>query len=197
MTSPEWGGPVIPTMFGLPDSPLIRDALLFAADAHEAAGQTRKYTKELYFLHPVRVAVTVLDHGVADHVVAAALLHDVVEDTRVTLAELRVRFGGAVADLVYWVTNTATLADGNRKVRAAINLRHVTSGPAEAQTIKASDILDNVPSIIRHDPSFAAVYVPEKIATLRAMTKADRRIAALAMAACELFQPTPQADPTR
>lgn len=180
--------PAWPTArFGLPDRDLVRDTLMFAFDAHESIGQTRKYTSEPYFLHPVRVAVTLHEYGFADHVIAASLLHDVVEDTPVTLSELRSRFGDDVADLVHWVTNPATLSDGNRKVRAAINRRHVTSGPAEAQTIKAADILDNVPSIILHDPSFASVYVPEKLATLDLLTKAEPAIRARARDACNSY----------
>ncbi|UNC16165.1 HD domain-containing protein (plasmid) [Acidiphilium multivorum] len=177
--------------------PLVEAARRFGAAAHGAIAQMRRYVAEPYFAHPVRVAGTIAALGYGDHVVAAALLHDVVEDTPVTITDLELRFGGRVAGLVHWVTNVATSRDGDRAARASINLRHIAAGPSEAQTIKAADILDNTPSIISHDPSFAAVYVPEKIATLRAMTQADRRIVARAMAACEAFQPAPHAEPMR
>lgn len=168
----------------MPDTDLIRNAWLLASAAHEAAGQRRNYTFEPYIFHPARVANTIAAHDYPDHVIAAAIVHDVVEDTTVSLADLNAQLGSAVADLVYWVTNLATKADGDRAARSAINRRHVQGGPPDAQTIKAADILDNVPSIIRFDRPFAEVYIPEKIAVLDGLDGANRIIRAEAQAAC-------------
>src|SRR5687767_6755361 len=100
-------------------SKLINDALIFATEKH--AGQSRKYTGQPYIFHPIAVAMMVMetpDH--TDDMVAAALLHDVVEDCGVHLDEVGARFGDGVKDLVYWLTDIATPADGNRAKRKEI-----------------------------------------------------------------------------
>ncbi|MTJ93609.1 MAG: HD domain-containing protein, partial [Desulfovibrio sp.] len=81
---------------------LIARAAAFAAEAHAAVGQVRKYTGEPYVEHPRAVARLVADAGGDDAMVAAAWLHDVVEDTRVSLDEIRGQFGDAVADRGWW-----------------------------------------------------------------------------------------------
>ena len=82
---------------------LARDAYGFAADAH--AGQRRKGGDSPYIAHPVEVARLLHAEGVADdELIAATLLHDVVEDTDHTLDEIRQRFGPEVAELVAAMT---------------------------------------------------------------------------------------------
>ena len=69
-----------------------RNALVFAAKAHE--GQFRKYTNEPYITHTMAVAEMLLEHGVEDpEMHAAALLHDVVEDTTYTSEDIEKMFG--------------------------------------------------------------------------------------------------------
>jgi (p)ppGpp synthase/HD superfamily hydrolase len=90
------------------------DAKLFAAAAHGAIGQKRKYTGEDYIVHPIAVAEIVRSVPHTEVMIAAALLHDVVEDTPVTLEE---RFGCEVRELVDWLTDKPE--KGNRKERKA------------------------------------------------------------------------------
>jgi (p)ppGpp synthase/HD superfamily hydrolase len=59
-------------------------ARLFAKAAHAAVGQMRKYTDEPYIVHPVEVAGIVRYWGGTDTMCVAALLHDVLEDTKIT-----------------------------------------------------------------------------------------------------------------
>jgi len=92
--------------------------------------------------------------------IAAAWLHDVLEDTAVNLQEIKVKFGDVVAGLVLDVTNVATC--GNRAYRKSMERAHLRQADPRAKTIKLADILDNVPSIIRYDPNFAKIYVAEK-----------------------------------
>lgn len=82
---------------------LTRDAYEFAAAAH--AGQKRKGDGSPYLAHPVEVARLLHAEGDADEeLIAATLLHDVVEDTEHTLEEVRARFGAEVGELVEAMT---------------------------------------------------------------------------------------------
>ena len=79
-------------------SPLIDRALVVSATAHR--NQVRKGSQVPYVIHPVHVALLLIRHQFPDEVIIAALLHDVVEDTSITLAELQAEFGEEVARLV-------------------------------------------------------------------------------------------------
>lgn len=82
---------------------LVERAYLCAKEAHE--GQKRKSGEE-YIIHPVEVARILLGLGITDSsMICAALLHDVVEDTTVTIDEIKEKFGPDVAELVMGVTN--------------------------------------------------------------------------------------------
>ncbi len=156
-------------------------ALTFARNAHSSINQKRKYTGEDYIFHPIEVALTVASTQChTTEMLIAALLHDTVEDTPVTLEEVRSNFGDHVADLVGWLTDVATTADGNRATRKALNREHSIAAPAEAQTIKVADIISNVRSIAEHDKDFAKVYLPEKQLLLDGLTKADATLRAQA-----------------
>ena len=74
----------------------IERAFLFAKQSHESVGQLIKYTGEPYIIHPVSVAIMVSGVHHTDEMLAAALLHDTVEDTPVTLCEIREAFGQPV-----------------------------------------------------------------------------------------------------
>lgn len=152
-------------------------AKLFATAAHAAVGQTRKYTGEPYILHPMAVADLVRGvRAVTDEMLAAAWLHDVVEDTKVTIEQIDAEFGADVAELVGWLTDVSRPEDGNRTTRKALDREHLAAAPAAAQTIKVADLIDNTASIVEHDPSFAVVYLGEKAALLAVLTGADRKL---------------------
>lgn len=154
---------------------LVEKALVFATAAHGAIGQTRKYTKEAYIAHPIRVKETVEKYSgsATDAMLAAALLHDVVEDTDITFDIIESVFGTEVMELVFWLTDKSKKADGNRKTRKAIDREHLARAPAEAQTIKLADLIDNSDSIAKYDASFWKVYREEKKALLAVLTKGD------------------------
>lgn len=150
-------------------------ALVFATAAHAAIGQTRKYTKEPYINHPIRVK-EIMDKyagNVTDTMRAAALLHDVVEDTDISLDLIEEQFGSEVMELVFWLTDKSKKSDGNRKLRKAIDRESLARAPAEAQTIKLADLIDNSDSIEKYDASFWKVYSEEKKALLEVLTKGD------------------------
>ena len=102
------------------DLDLIRRAFLFAQDAH--AGQTRA-SGEVYIGHSVAVASILADLRLDAGTIAAALLHDVPEDTPHTIEEIQSKFGPEVAGLVDGVTKLGRIEWKSREERQAENLR--------------------------------------------------------------------------
>jgi len=148
-------------------------ARTFATAAHAAVAQLRKYTNEPYIVHPAEVVsiLKTVDHTEA--MIAAAWMHDVVEDTGVSIELVRAEFGSEVSDLVGWLTDVSRPEQGNRATRKAIDRAHTAAAPAEAQTIKLCDLISNTRSIVEHDEKFAVTYLAEKRLLLEVMTKAD------------------------
>ena len=153
---------------------IVRKAQVYAMAAHAAVGQKRKYTGEPYIVHPGEVASIVAGvPGSTPDMVAAAWLHDVVEDTGCTFTDIHMAFGIDIATLVGWLTDVSQPQDGNRAVRKAMDREHTARAPAEAQTIKLADLISNSKSIIAHDPEFARTYLEEKRLLLAVMTRGD------------------------
>lgn len=148
-------------------------ARLFATAAHGALDQKRKYTDEPYIHHPAAVVELVRSVPHSEEMLAAAWLHDVVEDTAIDFDTIEVEFGTEVVWLVRWMTDVSQPQDGNRAHRKALDLAHLALAPAPAQTIKVADLIDNTKSIVLHDPSFARVYLAEKHALLDVLTDAN------------------------
>lgn len=155
---------------------LVRKAQKFATAAHASVNQRRKYTGEPYIVHPFRVAAIVATVDPRPEVLAAAYLHDVVEDTPVTLAEISDQFGQVVADLVGELTDISTPADGNRDQRKALDRAHSAAGSPASQTIKLADMIDNSETITKHDRKFAAVYMKEKRNLLEVMLNGNQAL---------------------
>ncbi len=155
-------------------------ARVFATAAHAAVAQLRKYTNEPYIVHPAEVVHILRTVDPTEEMIAAAWLHDVVEDTGVTLETIRAEFGTEVADLVGWLTDVSRPDHGNRASRKAVDRAHTAAAPAEAQTIKCCDLISNTRSIMAHDEKFAQTYLAEKRLLLEVMTKADPRLLARA-----------------
>lgn len=121
-------------------SPLVRDAYAEAREAH--AGQVRNGSGGMaYVEHPVAVAALLDEHGHRDEVVAAALLHDVVEDSETTLDELRGRFGEEVAGLVGALTDDEGIESYEQ--RKTEHRERVAAADGEALAIYGADKLTN------------------------------------------------------
>jgi (p)ppGpp synthase/HD superfamily hydrolase len=116
-------------------SPLTRDALAFADNRH--AGQTRDIGDLPFVTHPVEVACLLHEAGYSDEVVAAGVLHDVLEDTDADRRELETRFGRRVADLVEAVTDDPSIED--RAERKAALRRKVADAGECAAVVFAAD----------------------------------------------------------
>tara|TARA_Y100000034_G_C6835447_1_gene377481 strand:- start:147 stop:662 length:516 start_codon:yes stop_codon:yes gene_type:complete len=160
-------------------SDLVQNAKEFATQAHE--GQARKYTGIPYIVHPSEVMgiVSTVEHD--DAMLAAALLHDVVEDTDHTVDDIRAEFGDDVAELVSALTDVSTIADGNRKSRKAKDRAHTAGASPRAQTIKLADLLSNSVDIIKNDPDFARIYMAEKLLLLGVLQEGDQTLLARAL----------------
>lgn len=142
-------------------SALILEAKKFAICAHRGVDQRRKYTNEPYEVHPFAVAKIVKEFGGSDEMIAAALLHDTVEDTPTTIEDIIKNFGKLVSVYVSGLTDVAKPEDGNRAKRLMINNRHIGEQCSSVKTIKLADRIDNVYSIYRHDKKFSRTYFEE------------------------------------
>jgi guanosine-3',5'-bis(diphosphate) 3'-pyrophosphohydrolase len=127
-------------------SQLIRDALKTARVAH--AGQVRNGSGGMaYIEHPQAVAELLAAHGYGEQVLAAALLHDVVEDSEITVAELEQLFGPEVAGMV------ATLSDDESiesyRERKNEHRQRVAGVDGELLAVYAADKLTNIATLRR------------------------------------------------
>ena len=121
----------------------LRRALAFAKARHD--DQCRRGSETPYWIHLVRVALELARWGHdAPALGQAALLHDVVEDTPTTVAEVLKGFGPDVADLVAWLT--APPSDDQEAV-TAYYARLAADGPPDAHVLKLADRTDNLRSI--------------------------------------------------
>lgn len=153
---------------------IIEKASLFAMATHGAIDQRRKYTNDPYFVHPVAVSEIVRTvEGHTREMVAAALLHDVVEDTAITIDLIYILFGPLVGDMVKGLTKISMPADGNRTIRKKKDREYTWLQGWETQTIKVADIIHNISDITSATDGFAEVFINEKRLALRGMRKAD------------------------
>src|SRR6478609_6503316 len=123
---------------------LIAQAYELAAAAHE--GQLRK-TGEPYIHHPLSVARIVAELGLDDVTVAAALLHDAVEDTGLALADIESEFGAEVARIVDGVTKLDRVEFDSREAQQAASMRKMLVAMAKdlrVLIIKLADRLHNM-----------------------------------------------------
>ena len=117
-------------------SPLTRDALEFASTQH--AGQKR--TDGIPFVtHPVEVACLLHEAGYSDDVVAAGVLHDVIEETDANQRELEQHFGSNVADLVAAVSDDPSIEDDARR-KAALREQVAKAGECAVAVFAADKV---------------------------------------------------------
>ncbi|XP_059205641.1 guanosine-3',5'-bis(diphosphate) 3'-pyrophosphohydrolase MESH1 [Centropristis striata] len=133
------------------DAVLLLETVNFAAEKHR--NQRRKDPEETpYINHPIGVA-RILSHeaGVTDiEVLQAALLHDTVEDTDTTPAELEAKFGAIVARIVQEVTDDKSLPKQERKRQ---QVEHAPHCSRQAKLVKLADKLYNLRDLNRCTPA--------------------------------------------
>jgi len=130
----------------------VEKAYKFAELAHE--GQFRK-SGDPYITHPVAVATNLAELELDVDTISAALLHDVIEDTSVTLPEIRDEFGDEIAYITDGVTKLERFKFSSREERQAENMRKMLiamAGDVRVILIKLSDRLHNMQTIWALDP---------------------------------------------
>jgi GTP pyrophosphokinase len=126
---------------------LISEAYSVAVAAHD--GQVRR-SGEPYVLHPVAVATIVASLGLDDTTIAAALLHDAVEDTGVTITDLEASFGAEVAAIVDGVTKLERVKFDSKEAQQAATVRKMLVAMAKdlrVLIIKLADRLHNMRTV--------------------------------------------------
>ncbi|MER3454597.1 MAG: GTP pyrophosphokinase [Acidimicrobiia bacterium] len=126
---------------------LVQKAYEFAREAHQ---DQFRASGEAYISHPLGVARILAESGFEPHTVAAALLHDVVEDTPVTIEEIKGEFGGEIATLVDGVTKLDRIEFRSREAQQAATLRKMIIAMAtdiRVLVIKIADRLHNMRTI--------------------------------------------------
>ena len=129
---------------------ILNKAVAFAVRAH--AGQCRKGTQVPYILHPMEAAVIVGSMTADDEVLAAAVLHDVAEDTDFTVEDIHAQFGPRVAELVAGESENKREdlpAEDTWKLRKQETLQHLETAPLDVQMIALGDKLSNMRAIGR------------------------------------------------
>lgn len=142
----------------------------FAAYAHR--DQMRKYSDEPYIRHPERVMELCREHTQDHTILAAALLHDVLEDTEVTREEITSFLKEVMTvdevektiRLVIDLTDVYVKKDYphlNRKKRKRKEAERLGEAHPDAQTVKYADIIDNTVDLVENDEDFARVFLKE------------------------------------
>jgi (p)ppGpp synthase/HD superfamily hydrolase len=168
--------------FVMPMNPTLEKVKRFAEKAH--GEQRRKYSDERYISHPIRVMEMCMQYTDDDCMLAAALLHDVLEDTSVNEKEMRTFLNEVMSpeaaertlEMVVELTDIYTKKKYpglNRRARKSKEAERLSKVSGDAQTIKYADIIDNATNIFVHDPDFAIVFIQEGRGVLKRMLQGD------------------------
>lgn len=151
-------------MSGAPEPVHVTMARAYAFAARAHADQVRKGERGIpYVNHCAEVALLVADAGAPVETVVAAVLHDVIEDSESTEAEIRDAFGAVVAARVAGMTNAPEWEGLPRPQMKARQAEHMKTAEAEVKRIKIADQTSNLRDIAREpgawDAADAAQYV--------------------------------------
>lgn len=149
---------------------LYSKAKKFAVEAHESIGQIRKYTGKPYYTHVLAVAELVSTVTSDEEVLAAACLHDILEDVTPINPKynedwIKKEFGNKVLKLVFELTNVYTKENCpniNRKERKNLEKIRIGNISEEAKIIKRADLYHNSTEL-GEDSKFNQIWLEEKI----------------------------------
>ena len=131
------------------DLSLIIKALAYAAEKHKHQRQDDEAAQP-YINHPIALVSLLSEVGITDcKVVCAALLHDTLEDTNATYAELRTHFGLKISDIVLELSDDKSLAEAERR---RWQVAHATIASKRAKLIKLADKTCNLRDMINAPP---------------------------------------------
>ena len=124
-------------------SNIIEKAIRISVEAHK--NQTRKGDDLPYIIHPVMVALKLVKHNFQDNVIAAALTHDVLEDTNYPEEKLRKELGDEVLEIIKAVTNDDSLPWEEKKKKYVESVRNSSEG---AKAVAVADKIHNLESLL-------------------------------------------------
>lgn len=146
---------------------LVTQAMIFAAQKHD--GAVRKASRIPYIVHPMEAAAIAASITDDQEILAAAVLHDVMEDCGVSYGELHARFGKRVADLVFEDSNNqGVYASASWNVRKREAVRKLASASREMRLLTLADKLSNIRAIYRD-------YVRDGDAMFTKFNQSDKR----------------------
>ncbi len=121
---------------------LLTEAYAFAADKHRHQRRKDVHASP-YINHPIQIVHILTSDGGIENIptLAAAILHDTIEDTEATVEELRERFGGEIASIVQEVTDDKSLP---KDVRKRLQIEHARTLSHKAKLVKLADLISNV-----------------------------------------------------
>ncbi|MCC6888001.1 MAG: bifunctional (p)ppGpp synthetase/guanosine-3',5'-bis(diphosphate) 3'-pyrophosphohydrolase [Hyphomicrobiales bacterium] len=135
------------------NEPLLNRAYVYAMKAH---GEQKRASGDPYFSHPLEVAAILTDLKLDDATIAAALLHDTIEDTHTTRAEIDQLFGSDIGSLVEGLTKLAKLDLVTKEAKQAENLRKLLLAIADdvrVLLVKLADRLHNMRTLAHMPPA--------------------------------------------
>jgi guanosine-3',5'-bis(diphosphate) 3'-pyrophosphohydrolase len=146
-------------------APVVADIAMAVRFAELHHGAQLRPTGAPYLEHLLEaLEVLVLGAGVADRdVLIAAVLHDVVEDTSCTVAEIADAFGATVAELVRWVTIPQPAAGEDRRAVKEAYLRRLRGAPRDAILVKLADRASNVQTLRNLEPARQRAYYAQTV----------------------------------
>ncbi len=149
----------------------MQDIVLKAYNLAEVAhrGQVRKYSGAPFIVHPTRVMLRATEFfPLRDDIMAAALLHDTVEDTPLKIETIRNVFGDGVANMVHGLTARSKQEEYasqygymNRAKRKAVDLEYLSQQSRQVRHLKLLDRIDNLEDMTDAPPDFLRLYLRE------------------------------------
>lgn len=156
-------------------SGIVLRAAQLARQAH--GHQTRKYTGRPYIEHPARVAGMVAIHPLAtEEMIAAAFLHDTLEDTGLSQEQIEKATNRWTLELVRYLTNASKGSKLPRAERKKMDREHLAKAPVEAKIIKLIDRIDNLREMEGAQADFMKLYAEESLLLLAVIGDADSRL---------------------
>ncbi len=135
----------------LPESPLISKALEIAKKKHN--GKKRRIENAPYLIHPLRVAHILYQAGASNELIAAAIVHDVLEDendeeqnNHISKSTLAYELTPEIADLVWALSDDKTIKD--RSLRKQDSFERLQKAPKKALFVKCADMIENTNDLV-------------------------------------------------
>ena len=141
------------------NEPLLNRAYVYAMKAH---GEQKRASGDPYFSHPLEVAAILTDLKLDDATIAAALLHDTIEDTAATRAEIDQLFGDDIGGLVEGLTKLAKLDLVTKEAKQAENLRKLLLAIADDVRVLLVKLADRLHNMRTHRPHAAGGAPPHR-----------------------------------